>query len=71
MSVRMECGRCGGRGYVLYDGDLMRHRRERAGLTLREFAKCAKMAPPYISDVELNRRRVTDRLRAVYDKVCP
>jgi transcriptional regulator with XRE-family HTH domain len=38
-------------------GAEMRKRRERAGLSLRNMAKRCGWSPPYVSDLELGRRR--------------
>ena len=37
-------------------GKKLRELRERAGLSLREVAKAAKVSAPFLSDVELGRR---------------
>lgn len=51
------------------DGGSLRRIREDAGLSLRELAARGGLSVPYLSDVELNRRRATDRVLAVYDSI--
>lgn len=41
-------------------GQRLRELRERAGLSLREVAKAAKISAPFLSDVELGRRFPTN-----------
>jgi transcriptional regulator with XRE-family HTH domain len=41
-------------------GQRLREMRERAGLSLREVAKAAKISAPFLSDVELGRRFPTN-----------
>ena len=41
-------------------GQRLREMRERAGLSLREVAKAAKVSAPFLSDVELGRRFPTN-----------
>jgi transcriptional regulator with XRE-family HTH domain len=41
-------------------GQRLRQMRERAGLSLRELAKAAKISAPFLSDVELGRRFPTN-----------
>ena len=40
------------------DGATLRKRRLRTGLTLRSLAQMVGITPAYLSDIELNRRRV-------------
>ena len=64
---RLErCSRCGSVIEVL-DGEHLRRIRRAAGLGLREFARSLGRSAPYISDVELNRRRVTPSIKIAYE----
>ena len=64
---RVTCSLCNGRGCIVYDGAALRKKRLRAGLSLREVARRLKLSAPYICDVELERRRVTERIQEFYD----
>jgi transcriptional regulator with XRE-family HTH domain len=46
-------------------GQRLRELRERAGLSLREVAKAAKVSAPFLSDVELGRRFPTNETLAL------
>jgi transcriptional regulator with XRE-family HTH domain len=46
-------------------GQRLRGLRERAGLSLREVAKAAKISAPFLSDVELGRRFPTNETLAL------
>lgn len=46
-------------------GQKLRELRERAGLSLREVAKAAKVSAPFLSDVELGRRFPTNETLAL------
>lgn len=46
-------------------GKKLRELRERAGLSLRELAKAAKVSAPFLSDVELGRRFPTNETLAL------
>lgn len=46
-------------------GQRLREIRERAGLSLREVAKAAKISAPFLSDVELGRRFPTNETLAL------
>ena len=46
-------------------GQRLRDLRERAGLSLREVAKAAKISAPFLSDVELGRRFPTNETLAL------
>ena len=46
-------------------GQRLRNLRERAGLSLREVAKAAKISAPFLSDVELGRRFPTNETLAL------
>ena len=46
-------------------GQRLREVRERAGLSLREVAKAAKISAPFLSDVELGRRFPTNETLAL------
>jgi len=51
-------------------GQRLRELRERAGLSLREVAKAAKISAPFLSDVELGRRFPTnDTLALIAQKL--
>jgi transcriptional regulator with XRE-family HTH domain len=62
---------CDGRGYREYSGDELRARRKKAGLGLRELARRGKVTAAYLCDVELNRRGVSPRIKAIYDREAP
>lgn len=49
-------------------GQRLREVRERAGLSLREVAKAAKVSAPFLSDVELGRRFPTNETLALIAK---
>ena len=52
-------------------GQRLRELRERAGLSLREVAKAARISPAFLSDVELGRRfPADDRLALIAQKIC-
>lgn len=48
------------------DGAWLRQQRKRSGLSLRELARRIGVSPPYLSDVELNRRGRTAKIVEVY-----
>lgn len=60
------CQTCGASRAVL-NGAWLRFVRQRAGLTLREFATRAGVSAPYISDIERNRRNCLPAMRARYE----
>lgn len=60
------CPRCGAPQSML-NGAWLRKCRERAGLTLREFATRAGVSAPYICDIEKNRRNCLPGMRALYE----
>lgn len=69
ISKRLECcSRCGSLVEVP-DGASLREVRKKAGLGLRELARRIGLTPAYLSDVELNRRRVTPKMEVVYDSL--
>lgn len=67
---RLICFRCQGHGFIDYGGAALRTRREKAGISLREMARLLKLSAAYLSDVELERRRDTERVRQGYLKAC-
>ena len=69
--VTRPCHACNGKGYREYRGYEYRARRKQAGLGLRELARLGKVTAPYLCDVQLSRRAVSDTVRAIYDKWCP
>lgn len=48
------------------DGGWLRQQRERSGVSLRELARRIGVSPPYLSDVELNRRGRTTKIVEAY-----
>lgn len=67
---RVPCGYCKGRGFTEWaDGKSLRQRRLAVGLGLREMARRLKITAAYLCDVELNRRRATEKIRAYYENL--
>jgi DNA-binding transcriptional regulator YiaG len=62
---KSTCPHCGATQKVV-DGGSLRKIREHAGLSVRAIARRLSMSAAYISDVELNRRNVTDTIFAAY-----
>jgi transcriptional regulator with XRE-family HTH domain len=52
-----------------YFGSQLRAKREAHGISLRSVARRLKLSAAYICDVELNRRRATERIREFYDNL--
>lgn len=67
LRYRTPCHRCAGLGYIEWRGAELRACREWRGLSLREVARRMKLSPAYLSDVELNRRQASQRVRDFYD----
>jgi len=66
------CDKCGGTGEVPDDrevGKEMRRRRMTAGFTLRDVARHMQISAPYLSDIELGRRRLTPERRRTFNAV--
>ena len=66
-----KCPRCGGSGEVRHDGlvgKLMRERRMKAGISLRELARRIKWSAAYVSSLELGQRMWTDSKLQRYAK---
>lgn len=60
------CPRCGTAQKVV-NGAWLRHRRQTAGLSLRDMAKRLGLSAPYISDVELKRRHALPHIVKGYE----
>ena len=60
------CSQCGAPRSVV-NGAWLRKQRERAGLSLREFAKRQGVSAPYVCDIEHNRRNCLPPMRAAYE----
>ena len=65
---RVKCTHCEGLGYteVPNRGEL-RLIRERTGTSLRAMARRMGLSAPYVSDVELDRRRATPEIVHAYE----
>ena len=62
---RVPCRRCAGVGTIpVYDGEKLRALREKAGLSLRALAGRLGLSHVYLSDIEHNRRGISDVLLA-------
>lgn len=62
------CQRCGGAGSEKYvDGLVLRHAREKAGISLRQMARDLSLSPMYLSDVEHNHRTATEYIVEMYE----
>jgi predicted transcriptional regulator len=69
-TVKRPCKACGGKGAIeSVDPTALRTRREDAGVSMGEMARRLGFSVPYISDVELGRRNVTERVAAEYEKL--
>jgi len=66
--VKTRCPHCGA-AMKVPSGRWLRKRRLAAGLTLRALGKRAGLTAAYLCDVELGRRRVTERLLGVYERI--
>jgi ribosome-binding protein aMBF1 (putative translation factor) len=65
-----DCPTCRGKGVVRrVNPGWLRMTRERAGLSLRQLARSVRFSAPYISDIELGRRRCTDQIFAEYERL--
>lgn len=63
-----ECGRCCGAGKIKRVRPAwLRHQREGAELSLRDFADLVGFSPAYISDIELGRRSCTPKILGRYE----
>ncbi len=66
--IRETCGTCGQSRRVV-SGRWLRERREAYTVSLRDMARRLKLSAAYLSDVELNRRRATDKIIASYRRI--
>lgn len=66
--THQSCPTCGSPRSVV-NGAWLRLRRERAGLTLIEFAARANVSAAYICDIEHNRRRCLPAMRDHYERL--
>jgi transcriptional regulator with XRE-family HTH domain len=64
--IEIPCTRCG-HPVTEFDGTSLREVRVAAGLSLRQMARLIGCSAPYLSDVELRRRRATPRIVAAYE----
>lgn len=64
--THQSCPTCGTPRTVV-NGRWLRLQRERAGLTLREFAKACDVSAAYLCDIEHNRRRCLPKMREAYE----
>lgn len=63
------CSHCDGTGRVFNDaliGQHMRHRRQTAGVSVRQAARRLNFTPSYLCDLESGRRRWSQRLVDAY-----
>lgn len=63
--LQLPCPTCG-QLTQMRNGLVLKSRRERAGLTQREFGRRVGFTSPYLSDIERNRRRCPDDLWRAY-----
>ena len=69
-TLTLPCPRCDGRGLIQrVDGASLREIREDAYLSLREFAERIGLSAAYVSDVELGRRRATEKIVEQYRRI--
>jgi DNA-binding transcriptional regulator YiaG len=69
-TLKAPCPRCDGRGELeRVDGASLREIRENAYLGLREFAERIGLSAAYVSDVELGRRRATEKIVEQYRRI--
>lgn len=67
---KVRCPKCNGAGvFIVVDPGSLRTRRQRAGVSLRTFAKAIGLSAPYLSDVEHGRRNCTNKIEAEYAKL--
>lgn len=67
----MKCPRCGGTGEVEDDREVgagYRRRREDIGVSLREVARQCGLSVSYLSDLELGRRKWSDKQRTTVER---
>ena len=63
-----KCTTCSGSGKVkVPNPEGLREARQRAGLTLRQVAERVGHSVVYLCDVELGRRRCTEKILAAYE----
>jgi predicted transcriptional regulator len=65
-TIRIPCPHCG-QLYRVPNGLYLRDLRDAAGLSQRDFARTIRASSPYVSDIERNRRRCPEDVRAAYD----
>ena len=68
--AKILCSRCGGSGYEQNEhevGRMLRERRKRHNLSLREMAKRMKITAAYLSDLELGKRHWRAQLREKFE----
>lgn len=66
-----RCRMCLGRGAKrVVDGLVLRSIREKAGVSLRDMADHLAVSLPYMSDLELGRRKFTDEIARKYLMMC-
>jgi predicted transcriptional regulator len=69
-TLTLPCPRCDGRGELeRVDGASLREIREESDLSLREFAERIGLSAAYVSDVELGRRRATEKIVEQYRRI--
>ncbi len=61
----VKCPTCGGKREVV-NGRWLAWVRNKAGMTMRDVAKKAKVSAPFINDIEHNKRSCTRKVRMVY-----
>jgi DNA-binding transcriptional regulator YiaG len=59
------CPKCGA-PWRVFNGQSLRKAREKTSISLREMARRLNVSAAYLSDVERNRRRVTDAVLKGY-----
>ena len=69
-SIERACPTCG-HAVMERNGAYLRCVRQSGGMSLRAFADRCGWSAPYISDIELGRRRVTDGVWDAYQKMFP
>lgn len=50
-------------------GEIIRHRREQSGFSIRELARRSDVSAPFLSDIELGRRFPSDEVLARFAKL--
>lgn len=66
--LHVKCQHCLGSGLVsIVSGEVLRAHRKSLGWSLRGFAAHLGFTPPYVSDIELGRRRATETIVEAYE----